>query len=117
MKIPPPTIAYSFQPASLTTRLVVSWFAAVTHVVGSSSSHTLIVRDLLPTVGAVHVNETVPFFPATNGFPALSGFPFASVKRTSAIVWFVSLPETTIERSTFRLVAFAFPFAFVKFKL
>src|SRR5213594_1091159 len=111
MKRPPPTIAHSFQPASLTARLDVCWFALVIQASGSSPSHTLIVIDLFPTEGAVQRNSTVAFAPAAS---VVIGFPFGSSHRTPVKLWFVSLPETTIENWSFRFVAVAFPFAFVK---
>src|SRR3990170_857933 len=100
----PPMIAHSFQPASLTTRLVV-WLFPVIHWVGSSSSHTLIVRDLFPTEGAVHVKVTVAFFPARSS---------VTDHCLTEMVWSWSAPDTTIVRETLSPRAVALLFAFVK---
>src|SRR5437867_1968905 len=50
MKRNAPTQAQIFQPASRTTRLVVTSFAPVIHAFGSSPSQILIFRDLFPSV-------------------------------------------------------------------
>src|SRR3972149_2410171 len=100
----PPMIAHSFQPASLTPRLA-GWLFPLLHPSRPPPSPTLIVRDLFPTEGAVHVKVTVAFFPARSS---------VTDHCLSEMVWSWSAPDTTIVRETLSPRAVALLFAFVK---